>query len=248
MWAACNRLGSPIYPSWSTDTIKKQSGGRKPRIRFPTVTADSVRRIPLSFLLLATITSYGFSQQAGQSVRGVVRDTAGAPLGGVDVFLGPRQTTTNAQGLFRVDSLRPGQYVIMIRLVGYSPIRSRVTVAAAGPTALEYVLVPAPVMLPNIVVEGHRTGIYGTVGDPSLHAAVGARVQVLGAQGGEALTDSLGRFAFPNADRGAYLVRVTFPGYYERRMTLELTRGEGRELAVVLSPGSRAGAAPTLGP
>jgi hypothetical protein len=59
---------------------------------------------------------------------------------------------------------------------------------------------------------------------------------VLGARGGEALTDSLGRFAFPAADRGVYMVRVTFPGYRERRLTVELKRGEGREIAVQLMP------------
>jgi hypothetical protein len=185
-------------------------------------------------LLAAAIV--GSAQGQNPSLRGVVRDTGRAPLAGVDVLVGRRQTQTDAQGVFRVDSLPPGEYVIMVRRIGYTPIRSRVTVGPATPD-LEYVLAPAPVLLPALVAEGRRTGIYGMVADSSHHVAVGARVQVAGFQGGEALTDSAGAFAFPRADRGAYLVRVTFPGYKERRLTLELERGQGRELAVRLVPG-----------
>jgi hypothetical protein len=50
------------------------------------------------------------------------------------------------------------------------------------------------------------------------------------------LTDSLGRFAFPDVGRGTYMLRVTLPGYAERRIAVDLSRGEGRELAVLLAP------------
>lgn len=196
-----------------------------------------MRVLKVLLLVLATHDAYAFAQQPGQSARGVVRDTAGTPLGSVDIFFGERRAMTNAQGVFRVDSLRPGQYVVLIRLVGYTPIRSRVTLKGEV-TELEYVLVPAPVLLPTLVVDGRRTGIYGTIADPAFHAAVGARVQVLGFKGGEATTDTTGRFAFPEADRGTYMVRVTFPGYREHRMSLTLARGEGRDLAIRLSPGA----------
>jgi hypothetical protein len=193
--------------------------------------------LPLAFALGAAV---GIPMSAGAqaplwTVRGVVHDTAGAPLEGAQVVLGRRPATTNAQGVFSVDSIRPGNYTIMIRRVGYTPIHGRVDITPR-PADLEYALVPAPLLLPTIDVEGRRTGIYGVVSDPSHHAAVGARVQVLGARGGEALTDSLGRFAFPAADRGVYMVRFTFPGYRERRLTVELKRGEGRELAIQLMP------------
>jgi hypothetical protein len=48
--------------------------------------------------------------------------------------------------------------------VGYSPLRTRVTLAA-GPTTRDYILSPAPVVLPTLVAEGRRSGIYGTVAD-----------------------------------------------------------------------------------
>lgn len=180
------------------------------------------------------------AQQPVQSVTGIVRDTAGAPLVGADVVLGERRTSTGPSGAFRIDSLRPGRYAITIRMVGYDPVRSRVVVVATEPTELEYFMVAAPQLLAPLVVESRRTGIYGAVGDTSYTAAVGARVQVAGPTGGEALTDSMGRFAFPNADRGVYMVRVTFPGYSARQFMVELKRGEGRELGVLLTPSRRA--------
>ena len=175
-------------------------------------------------------------QATRAALRGTVRDPSGIPLQGADIRLGERQASTNAEGVFLIDSLKPGEYPITIRRVGYTPLRTRVELPA-GTTAREYTLTQAPVLLPTLVTEGKRTGIYGTVADPEYRAAVGARVQVIGNRGGDVLTDSGGAFAFPEAEQGAYLVRITHPGYLERRLSLELTKGEGRELAVRLTPG-----------
>jgi hypothetical protein len=165
-----------------------------------------------------------------------VRDTAGLPLEGAEVLLGSRRTATNAQGAFRLDSVAPGQYPMTVRLPGYLAARSRVAVVATEPTELEYYLYPAPPVLPEIVVEGRRTGIYGSVGDTSFRALEGATVQVLGNRGATVRTDSLGRFAVPDASHGVYLVRATMPGYGERRIFVEVARGKGKELSVLLAP------------
>jgi hypothetical protein len=194
----------------------------------------SVRRWHAIWMLLAVPSVLG-AQSPFQAITGIVRDTAGAPLGGAEVLLGQHRATTSPSGAFRVDSLRPGQYAITIRLVGYRPVHSKVVVVASEPTEMEYFMVAAPYLLAPIVVESRRTGIYGAVGDTGYKAAVGARVQVVGPMGGEALTDSMGRFAFPEADHGLYMVRVTYPGYSERRFSVELKRGEGRELGVLLT-------------
>lgn len=176
------------------------------------------------------------AQQPIQSIRGFVRDSSGTGLGGAEVIVGQRHTITTPQGAFRIDSLRPGQYSITVRLVGYSPVRSRVAVVATEPTELEYFLMQAPVRLPTMVVEARRAGLYGAVGDTGFRAIVGARVQIGGPQGGEVRTDTAGRFAFPLQGGSQYMVRVTFPGYAERRFLIELKRGEGRELGILLSP------------
>jgi hypothetical protein len=87
-------------------------------------------------------------------------------------------------------------------------------------------------------VIGRGTGIYGVVGDTSFRAVAGARVAVLGYRGSSVLTDSVGRFGFPNADRGIYMIRATMPGYLEKRFTVFLERGTGKELGIRLSAGS----------
>jgi hypothetical protein len=185
-------------------------------------------------LLCFALATPGASQQPLQSVQGVVRDSSGVPLAGAEVVVGPRKGTTSPQGLFRIDSLRPGQYSITVRLVGFHPVRSRVAVVAAEPTQVEYFLVRAPLVLPTMIVTARRSGIYGSVGDTAYRAAVGARVQI--GNGAEARTDTMGRFAFPDLRDGQYMVSVSFPGYAERRFLVELKHGEGRELAVLLAP------------
>lgn len=197
------------------------------------------RRSPWAFSALLILPVILAAQQPLRSVTGIVRDTAGAPLGGAEVILGQRQATTTPSGAFRIDSLRPGQYAFTIRLIAYNPVRSRVVVVTTEPTEMEYFMLPAPYQLAPLVVESRRTGFYDAVGDTGFKAAVGARVQVAGLHGGEVLTDSMGRFAFPAADRGVYMVRVTYLGYAPRRFTLELQRGEGRELGVLLTRGGR---------
>jgi len=175
-------------------------------------------------------------------VQGTVVDTAGRPLTQAEVLIGTRRGYTNAQGGFVVDSIRPGQYFITIRQIGYTPIRERIQLGAAPSGSRRWVLVPAPVLLATINVDERRTGIYGTVGDQSGFAAVGAQVQLVGVNGGNVTTDSLGRFSLPRATTGQYLVRVLQPGFEESRVMVELKKGEGRELAIRLNETYRAGA------
>lgn len=191
-------------------------------------------------LWIAALTSLGLllpvRASAQQSVRGTVRDTAGVPLGRAAVQVGERRTETDSLGVFRVDDVRPGKYPLTIRLLGYSPIRTQIAVVEAGPTELEYYLTVVPVRLPPVLVNVRRSGIYGVVGDTGYRKAVGAKVQLLGTHHGTVLTDSMGRFAFPDADNGQFMVRVTFGGYSERRLHVELRRNEGLELVVLLTP------------
>jgi hypothetical protein len=62
------------------------------------------------------------------------------------------------------------------------------------------------------------------------------KVQLAGRGGGEAVTDSSGRFAFPSSSEGQYVFRATHPGYAEERLFLELKKGEGKELGIRLRP------------
>jgi Carboxypeptidase regulatory-like domain len=187
----------------------------------------------LAAAIVALAPSPALAQRPLVTVAGAVRDSAGAAIPGAEVVVSVRRVTTNAQGRFQVDSLRAGSYLLTVRMIGYLPVRARIELGDQ-PLRVDYVLARAPGYLEPLVVEGHRTGIYGTVGDSALQPLAGVKVQVAGPHGGRMITDSAGHFAFPLADRGEYLVRLTMPGYAERRLFLELKRGEGRELGLQL--------------
>lgn len=180
-------------------------------------------------------------------MRGTVRDSAGLPLSGALVLLGERETRTDQQGAFRLERVPPGPSLITIRLEGYATVRSRLVVPRGETLELAYLLTPAVEMLPTVVVEGRRTGIYGTVGDSAFRPVAGARVEVFGARGAELVTDSTGAFAIPGADRGVYWVRVSLEGHAERQLTVELERGQGRELVIRLMPAKRSRASTERG-
>lgn len=166
-----------------------------------------------------------------------MRDTSGAALPGAEVVLGNRQQSTTPLGTFRFDTLPSGTYLVTIRLVGYVAVRSLVTVRA-GIQHFDYILRSTAQVLPTVYVEARRAGIYGTVGDSSLKPLAGVRVQLAGRGGGEALTDTSGRFAFPSASGGEYVLRTAHPGYAEERLFFELKNREGMELAIRLGRSS----------
>lgn len=195
-----------------------------------------MRRIGLLGFVLAGLVPSARAQQPRQPILGVVlrlQDTL--PIAGAEVLIGTRSTVTNAEGRFRVDSMAPGLYPLTVRSIGYRPVRSRIAVVATEPTQAEYYLAPVAVRLPALMVAAERGGIWGTVGDSEYHPLEGAKVFVYGIRGGETESDSLGRFRFPNASGGTYIVRVQKPGYAERRLQVELPNGRGVELAFRLS-------------
>jgi hypothetical protein len=86
---------------------------------------------------LAIVAVDASSQQA--TVRGVVRDPAGGPLGYsvVSVLSTERQVLTGGDGRFAFLRLEPGTYLVRARHLGYAPLDTTVTVAAGGDVELE---------------------------------------------------------------------------------------------------------------
>ena len=192
------------------------------------------RSIPAGLAVLIGCTQVLAAQNLG-SITGTVRDTAGVALAGAEVILRNKRLLTTPQGGFRFDSLPVGTHLIAIRRVGYTALRSSVSVRS-GSREYNFVLHPAPQVLSTLKVEARRVAIYGTVGDTGFQPLAGVKVQLAGRGGGEAMTDSGGRFAFPRASEGQYVVRALLPGYAEERLFVELKKGEGVELAIRLRP------------
>jgi hypothetical protein len=62
------------------------------------------------------------------SLAGIVRDSTGAPLAGAELALENKRTLTVADGSFRFDSVQAGTSLIVIRMIGYAPLRSPVRI------------------------------------------------------------------------------------------------------------------------
>lgn len=193
-------------------------------------------RLRFGLLALLAAAPAMLRAQQLQTLRGSVRDQSGTPLQGAELLIGNRVVTTNAQGTFLADGLSSGPLFVTVRFAGYIPIRTSIKIEDSKPNQITFVMTRAPFVLPPVVTELQRAGIYGAVGDTSQHPLAGVQVQVAGVNGGVKFTDSLGGFAFPTADRGPYVIRFTHPGYEERRFSVELQPGEGRQIVAVLAP------------
>jgi len=96
-------------------------------------------------------------------IAGVVRDTAGRPLPGVQVVLAglDRGTTTSAEGRFLFRDLRPGHYHLQAILIGYAPAHVDATVTAGGTVQLAITLRISAVQLEGLQVTASATAASG---------------------------------------------------------------------------------------
>jgi len=86
-----------------------------------------VSRIVLALACLAALPGVALAQSA---ITGVVRDTSGGVLPGVTVeasspalIEGTRTVYTDGEGLYRIENLRPGDYVVVFTLPGFQTLR-----------------------------------------------------------------------------------------------------------------------------
>jgi len=172
--------------------------------------------------------------QTAPSIRGLVVNTAGRPLAGVEIVLAgvPRTVATNAVGRFVFDSLDVREYALTARLLGYRTARAQVPARADPPTEVEIILDLYSQQLDSVVVEGSRRGLYGVVGNAAKQPIPGAKVEVyVGVK--SQLTDSTGRFAYPDIKPGDYVVSATADGLVGKPMHVNVPRDGSTELASI---------------
>jgi hypothetical protein len=194
--------------------------------------------MPSILLLLFVLPSSGPVQAPVRTIQGIVMAAAdsGVVLAGASVQIGKRTGTTDASGRFRIDSIPLGDHPVVIRRIGYKAARTTIPVYRESADFWEFYLTQAPFELPEEIVEAGRAGIFGTVSDPSQKPMAGATVELIGNGGGTVMTDSAGRFAFPKAVMGGYMVRARQSGFAERRLMFSVDRGTGKELSIALIP------------
>lgn len=171
---------------------------------------------------------------AGQGLEVLVLDERARPIEAAEGQVGELRAVTGADGIMRFPSLPPGRFQLVTRAIGYRPDIREVLVTSPGPARLTVRMNPAPQVLPPVIVDATRPGLYGVVGDRHAQAIIGAEVELLGMRGRSVTTDSTGAFAFPLA-AGVNLLRITRAGFEERRFSVTIPDGGGQELLVQLA-------------
>src|SRR5688572_5197457 len=189
-------------------------------------------------LLAAVAALAATTQQEPRQFRtiiGEVRDTAGTPLGNVDVLAlsAGRGTRTAPNGVFQIDSVRLGEQRFLFRAIGYHRVEVELIVRAEA-EKMSVRLTPTAVTLDPVTVTARRTGVFGVIGDAGYNPLSAVEVDVIG--GGHAVTDSSGRFNLPRVRGGTYMLRVKKRGYYPITRSLTIPRDEAMELSLLLLP------------
>ena len=85
-----------------------------------------IRRLPAVFAALFFLLALSATARAQSGISGVVRDTSGAVLPGVDVEISSpaliektRSAVTDGQGQYRIVALPPGIYSVTLSLTGF---------------------------------------------------------------------------------------------------------------------------------
>jgi len=171
-------------------------------------------------------------------LAGVVRDTMANALDGAEVAIPSlqRRIFAGADGAFRFENLKPGEYQVRARKIGFAPQVQSIVVNDSGGVSV-FNLIPMPRSLAPVVSSAARGGLSGTVGDTAYRPLAGATIRVLG-NAGSATTDSLGTFFIP-LRAGTYIASVVQPGYEYRLVSVMIPPDSGRAVTVFLAPLSK---------
>src|SRR5918992_1359771 len=112
-----------------------------------------------SLIILMSLPACALSAQAGRrTLAGVVTDTVGSPIFGVEVGLLEgraivRTVRTREDGLFEFPDVPEGKTSILVRRLGYQPRRYTVQIRAGASRAfLPVVLDPMPTEMEKVIV------------------------------------------------------------------------------------------------
>ena len=118
------------------------------------------RLASFAFVLLGALllTTGAYAQSTG-SLAGTIRDAdAGDSLPGANVVLANTElgTSTNAQGMYRIENIPAGSYTVRVSFVGYDPETRDVTITSGETTTLDVALQSRTFVGDEIVVTGSK--------------------------------------------------------------------------------------------
>ena len=203
-------------------------------------------RATLTSLCIVLVAASAAAQQPntalrapGRTIIGVVLDTADNVLDSAEVFVASlrRSTAADTAGRFRFNDVKPGEYLVAARRLGYYPQTRTVTVTSDSGGVARFVLVPYVRGLAPVVSSARRGGLSGVVGDTGWAAIRSVEItEVTGL--GRAVTDSMGAF-YLDLRPGKHMVRFQREGFASQLLSVNIPKDSGRRMMVFLKPTTR---------
>jgi hypothetical protein len=122
-----------------------------------------------------------------------------------------------------------------VRKLGYYPNARTVTVGDQGGATAFWMQPRGPLTLPTVIASATRGGLSGIIGDTSFRVIAGATIEGLAANA-RTQSDSTGRF-YLDLKPGKHMIRVSWPGYGSKMISVTIPRDSGRDVSVWLAPG-----------
>lgn len=158
--------------------------------------------------------------QGPKTLVGIVVDTAGVPIAGVEVIL-PEinwRTRSRTNGTFRFDSVPRNFIEVRARGVGLLGPDVRAVIGVSGGSVVIR-MARLTQLMPDVVTRAARGGLTGIVVDERFRPLRNVKVRALGGMS-NTTTDSLGIFFMP-LKIGRYMLRMDRDGF--ERQTLGVT-------------------------
>lgn len=112
-------------------------------------------RVGIAGVLVTLATGAGLAQRPAVLVGSVLRDADDAPIRGAEVSLPGLgiSVLTDSAGDFRLPAIAPGQQVVWVRRLGYSPLTAVLTFAPGDSLTRDFLLVSTAQKLPTVDVK-----------------------------------------------------------------------------------------------
>jgi hypothetical protein len=202
----------------------------------------ALRQAVKALTLLAAMGSTAAAQQAapptGAVLAGIVVDTAGKPVDGVEITVPDlrARTFTRVDGTYRFENVPPGTYQMRARKIGFGPLIRRYSVDSLGGFG-RFTLTPFVQGLPPMISVAGRRGLSGNVTDLGFTPVPGATVRALGIRA-TTKTDSRGDFFLP-MEAGRYMVSIAKDSFDTKLVSVLIPPDSGRHVDARLVPGGK---------
>jgi hypothetical protein len=114
----------------------------------------STVKICCLWLLISLLINHKLKAQQTFNINGEVRDEVNGYVPGATVFIinTTIATATDVDGTFHLKNIKPGNYEVMVKLIGYEPFLKKITIADRN-ISLKIQLVPNPRQLKQVVIK-----------------------------------------------------------------------------------------------